>query len=63
VSSRHIPQHTGLDRACRFQEVEVPRFPDIKVVRLSTLHTGHIYRPKKYSWYSRLLDAELTPGS
>jgi hypothetical protein len=37
---------TGLDRNLKFQEAEVPRFPDnwhIKVVRLSTLHTGPLY--------------------
>jgi len=31
------------------------------VVRLSALRTGRIY-PRKYSWYSFLLKAELTPG-
>jgi hypothetical protein len=37
---------TGLDRPWEFQEVEAPRFQDnqhMKVVRLSALHTGHIY--------------------
>jgi hypothetical protein len=50
---------TGLDRPLGFQEVEAPRFLDnrhMKVVRLSTLP------PRKYSWYSSLLEAESTPG-
>jgi len=37
---------TGLDRPCRFQEVETPRFQDnrhMKVVRLSALRTGLLY--------------------
>jgi len=58
---------TGLDRPRGFQEVEAPRFPDIrhmKVVRLSALRTGRLYPlpPRKYSWYSFLLEAESTPG-
>jgi len=55
---------TGLDRPSRFQEVETPRFQDnwhMKVVRLSAPCTGHLY-PRKYSWYSFLLEAESTPG-
>jgi hypothetical protein len=38
----------GLDRLCRFQEFEAPRFQDnrlMKVVRLSTLCTGCLYPP------------------
>jgi len=31
------------------------------VVRLSALSTGRIY-PRKFSWYSFLLEAESTPG-
>jgi hypothetical protein len=27
---------------------------------LPALHTGHLYPPRKYSWYSILLEAELT---
>jgi len=53
-----------LDRPSGFQEVEAHRFQDIrhkKVVRLSALRTGHFYSPRKYSWYSFLLEAELTP--
>jgi len=55
---------TGLDRPRGFQEVEVPRFQDIqhmKVVRLSALHTGRLYPPRKYSWHSFLLEDESTP--
>lgn len=33
----------------------------MNVVRLSALHTGHLYLPRKYSWYSCLLEAESTP--
>ena len=55
---------TGLDRPWGFQEVEAPRFQDnrhMKVVRLSALCTGCLY-PRKYSWYSFLLEAESTLG-
>jgi len=30
--------------------------------RLSVLRTGRLYPPRKYSWYSFLLEAESTPG-
>ena len=56
---------TGLDRPLGFQEVEAPRFRDnrlMKVVRLSALLTGRLYPPRKYSWYSFLLEAESTTG-
>ena len=56
----------GLDRPCEFQEVEACRYQynqHTSVVRLSALGTGHIYPPRKYSWYSFLLEAEMTPGS
>ena len=33
----------------------------MKVVRLSALRTGRLY-PRKYPWYSFLLEAESTPG-
>jgi len=29
----------------------------MKVVRLSVLHTGHLYSPRRYPWYSFLLEA------
>jgi hypothetical protein len=38
---------TGLDRPLGYQEVEAPRFLDsrhMKVVRLSALRTGRLYR-------------------
>ena len=43
------------------------RFPDYVTTaqdgsRLSALRTGRLY-PRKYSWYSFLLEAESTPGS
>ena len=53
--------HTGRGRPRGFQEVEAPRFEDIrhmKVVRLSALRTA----PRKYSWYSFLLEVESTLG-
>jgi len=46
------------------RRLRYPRFQDnqhIKVVRLSALHTGRLY-PKKYSWYSFLLEAVSTTG-
>jgi len=55
---------TGLERPRGFQEAEAPRFQDnrhMMVVRLSALTTGRLY-PRKYSWYSFLLEAESTPG-
>jgi len=55
---------TDLDRPWGFQDVEIPRFQDsrhMKVVRLPALRTSCLY-PRKYSWYSFLLEAESTPG-
>jgi hypothetical protein len=57
--------YTGLDTPRGFQEVEAPIFQDnrhMNVVRLSALRTGRLYPPRKYSWYSFLLEAESTPG-
>ena len=34
----------------------------MKVARLSTLFNDHLNPPRKDSWYSFLLQAELTPG-
>jgi hypothetical protein len=50
-------------QALGFQEVEAPRFQDsqhMAVVRLSALRLPS--PPKKYSWYSFLLEAESNPG-
>jgi hypothetical protein len=55
----------GLDRPWGLQEGEAPRFQDSwhrKVVRLSPPCTSHLYPPRKYSWYSFVLEAESTPG-
>jgi len=44
-----------------FQEVEAPRFHEIrhkKVVSLSVLHTSRLHPPRKCSFYSFLLEAE-----
>jgi hypothetical protein len=55
---------TGLDRPRGFQEVEAPGFHDsqhMKVVRLSA-YAPAAFTPRKYFWYSFLLEAESTPG-
>ena len=54
-----------LNRPKGFQQFEAHSFRDgrqRKVVRWSTLRTGRLYPPRKYSWYSYLLEAESTPG-
>ena len=54
-----------ITRPTGFQEVEATRFRDSrhkKVVRLSVLRTGHVYGPRKYFWYSFLLEAESIQG-
>ena len=33
----------------------------MKVVNLSDLRTDRLYNPRKYSWYSFLLEAESSP--
>jgi hypothetical protein len=56
---------TDLDRPLGFQGVEATRYIDnrhMKVVRLSALNASRLYPPRKYSWYSFLLEAESTPG-
>jgi len=56
--------HYRPGQALRVQEAEAPRFQDsrhMEVVKLSALHTGRLY-PRKYTWYSFLLEAESTPG-
>jgi len=55
---------TGTDRCWRFHKFEAPRFAEnwhMKVLRLSALRTGDLY-PRRYLWYSFLLDAESNPG-
>jgi hypothetical protein len=52
---------TGLER---FRKLRLTDFEDnrqMKVARLSALRTGRFY-PRKYSWFSFLLEAESTPG-
>jgi len=62
----------GKDKAVPLQAWTGPegsknlRFPDFVTTeqdggRLSALRTGRLY-PRKYSWYSFLLEAESTPG-
>ena len=48
-----------------FQEVEAPRFQDsrhMKVVKVVSPTHRPPLPPRKYSWYSFLLEAESTPG-
>jgi hypothetical protein len=48
IKQRRNNRITGLNRPLEFQEVEAPRVPDnrrMKVVRLSTLRTGRLYPP------------------
>ena len=53
---------TGLDRSSRFQEGEAPRFRDNRHMKVvSPTHRSPL-PPRKYSWYSFLLEAESTPG-
>jgi len=43
----------------------LPGFIDnkhMKVLRLSALHTSHFNAPKRYTWYSFLLEAQSTLG-
>jgi len=47
-----------------FQEVKAPRFQDnhhMKVVRFQP-YAPAAFTPRKYRWYSFLLEAEFTPG-
>jgi hypothetical protein len=47
-----------------FHQIDAPRFLDsrhMKVLRLSALRTGRAFTPRKYSWYTFLLEAESTP--
>jgi hypothetical protein len=53
---------TGLEWPRVLQEVKVPRFQKKRyriMVRLSALSTGR-FTPRKYTWYSFLLEAEWT---
>jgi hypothetical protein len=49
----------------QLQEVEAPRIPDnrhMKVAKLSALQTERLSRPGDIPWYSFVLRAESTPG-
>jgi len=61
VKQSHYSPWTGPDSSRKF---EVLRFQDnrhMKVVRLSARSTARLFSPRKYSWYSFLLEAESTP--
>jgi len=50
---------TGLDRPWVFQEVEAPKFQDNRHMKP---YAPAAFTPRKYSWYSFVLEAESTPG-
>jgi len=52
---------TGLDRPWGFQEVEALRFQDNRHMKVVP-YAPAAFTPRKYSWYSFLLEAESTPG-
>ena len=59
-----VNKYTGLNRPRGFQEAEAPRFHDnrhMKVVGFSALSTGRL-TPRKYSWYTFLLEASSPPS-
>jgi len=54
---------TDLDRSWRFQEVQAPKFQDnrhMKEVKVASPRHRSPLRPRKYSWYSFLLEAVST---
>jgi hypothetical protein len=55
---------TDLDRPWMFQEVEAPRFQEHRNMKVvcCQLYAPAVFIPKKYSWYSFLLEAASTPG-
>jgi len=55
---------TGLDRPRGFQEVKVPRIRDngTGLWQGCQPYGPAAFNPRKYSWYSFLLEAESTPG-
>jgi len=52
---------TGPEGSRRLRLPDFKTISNMKVVRLSALFTSCLY-PRKYSWYSFLLEAESTPG-
>ena len=55
---------TGLEWPRGFQEVKVPRFYDNGTGWWSGCqpYAPAAFTPRKYTWYSFLLEAESTPG-
>ena len=51
---------TGPESSRRLRVSECPNSRHMKVARLSALRTGRLYPPGRYSWYSFLLEAEMT---
>jgi len=54
---------TGLDRHREFQEIKAPKFREngIGLVVGCQPYAPAAFTPRKYSWYSFLLEAESTP--
>jgi len=47
------------------QALRLPEFVDsrhLKVAELSVLRTGQLYSPRRYPWYSFLLEFDSIPG-
>ena len=55
---------TGLEWPRGFQEVKVPRFHDNGIGWWQGFqpYTPATFTPRKYTWYSFLLEPESTPG-
>jgi len=64
VSSKESNHITGLKWPRGFQEVKVPRFHDNGTGWWQGYQTyaPAAFTPRKYTWYSLLLEAESTPG-
>jgi hypothetical protein len=54
---------TGPEGSRRLWLPDILNSRNVKVARLSAIRTGRLYHPRKYSWYSFLLEAESTPGT
>ena len=53
--------YTGTDRSLGLQEAEVPRFQDNRYIKVDRTTHRPPLPPRRYSWYSFLLDAESNP--